>query len=335
MNHPRTASFQPAAANLPSLSSRTRHLLSRLLGIRRPDLLLARRLGALLSDRRYLAIGHRLYFGAWPDYEHPRTINEHIHAYMLRCRSPLLHIAADKALTRDHVARTVGRQYLVPTLGLWPDVASIPIRTLPRPCVLKPTVGSGQVLFLRTGEEINLCQTRLTLQRWLDTEYSRMNREWCYDRLRGKIIAETLLTDGHGDVPADYKLYVIGGAVRFIQVDRGRFRQHTRNLYDTDWQLLSARLSLQNHPPDPRPACLAEMIDITLRLAQCFEFLRVDCYIVDGRLYVGELTNYPGAGFERFIPHAYALELGALWPISGRTKAERIPPRPRPAPTPR
>jgi hypothetical protein len=310
MGPPLTAPFVHATA---ALSSRFRHLLSRIAGIRRPDLLLARRLGALLSDRRYLSLGYRIYFGAWPDYDRPRTINEHIHAYMLQCRSPLLHIAADKALTRDYVARTIGLQYLVPMLGLWPDAARVPIESLPRPCVLKPTVGSGQVLFLRAGESLNLCQTRLTLQRWLDTEYGRMNREWCYDRLPGKIIAETLLTDDQGGVPADYKLYVIGGAVRFIQVDRGRFCRHTRNLYDTDWQLLPARLSLENHAPDPRPTCLDEMIGITLRLAQCFEFLRVDCYVVGGRLYVGELTNYPGAGFERFIPHAYALELGGHW----------------------
>ncbi|MEY2876066.1 MAG: hypothetical protein RLZZ373_3437 [Pseudomonadota bacterium] len=327
---PTTSSPAPAR-----LLSRARHLVSRLLRIRRPDLLLARRLGARLSDRHYLAIGYRLYFGEWPDYDRPRTVNEHIHAYMLRCRSPLLHIAADKALTRDHVARTIGRQYLVPALGLWADAASVPVDSLPRPCVLKPTVGSGQVLFLQPGGDINRCQIRLTLQRWLTTEYSRVNREWCYDRLRGKIIAETLLADEHGDVPADYKLYVIGGAVRFIQVDRGRFGHHTRNLYDTDWRLLPARLSLENHAPDPCPDCLAEMVDITLRLARCFEFLRVDCYIVGGRLYVGELTNYPGAGFERFIPHAFALELGAHWSVSGPMQAERIPPRPRPAPTPR
>jgi hypothetical protein len=340
MDRPHPAPIQRAAAPRsarPPLAARLRHVLSRLRGIRRPDLLLARRLGTRLSDRRYLAIGHRLYFGAWPDYDHPRTINEHIHAYMLRCRSPLLHIAADKALTREHVARTIGPRYLVPMIGLWPDAAQVPIEALPRPCVLKPTVGSGQVLFLRAGDQVNPCQIRLTLQRWLDMDYGRMNREWCYDGLRGQVIAETLLADDQGGVPADYKLYVIGGAVRFIQVDRGRFCRHTRNLYDTDWQLLPARLSLENHAPDPRPACLAEMIGITLRLARCFEFLRVDCYVVGGRLYVGELTNYPGAGFERFIPHAFALELGAHWrrpPVSG-PQAGRTPIPPTPAQTPR
>jgi TupA-like ATPgrasp len=305
----------PAATSSPpiGLGARLRYLARRIARIRRPDLLLARRLGTWLSDRRYLAIGYRLYFGVWPDYDRPRNFNEHVHAYMLRCRSPLLHVAADKALTREHVARTVGPQYLVPALGLWTHAAAVPLETLPRPCVLKPTVGSGQVLFLRPGEDADPVQLRLTLQRWLDSEYGRMNREWCYDRLRGKVIAETLLVDEHGSVPADYKLYVVGGAVRFIQVDRGRFCRHTRNLYDTDWQLLPVRLTLPNHAPDPRPAPLAEMIEITQRLAQDFEFLRVDCYVVDSRVYVGELTNYPGAGFERFIPQSFAVELGGHW----------------------
>jgi hypothetical protein len=34
---------------------------------------------------------------------------------------------------------------------------------------------------------------------------------------------------------------------------------------------------------------------------------------VDSRVYVGELTNYPGAGFERFIPQSFAVELGGHW----------------------
>jgi hypothetical protein len=121
-----------------------------------------------------------------------------------------------------------------------------------------------------------------------------------------------MLGDGR-ELPADYKLYVIGGQVRFIQVDRGRFGRHTRNLYDPQWRLLKERLTLPNHAPDPRPSRLEEMIDITLRLAEPFEFLRVDCYVQEDRLYIGELTNYPGAGFERFIPHRFALELGAHW----------------------
>jgi TupA-like ATPgrasp len=296
----------------PSTLTRLRHFRRRLAGVRRPDLWLARRLGRVLDDRTYLALGHLFYFGRWPDYDRPRTVNEHIQAYMLRCRDPLLQMAADKAATRDWVARRIGAQYLVPLIGLWDDARDVPLETLPRPCVVKTTVGSGQVWFLRPDTPLDADDLRCALDRWLHTDFSRLSREWCYRGLRNRVIVEAMLGDGTA-LPADYKLYVIGGQVRFIQVDRGRFGHHTRNLYNADWRLLEERLSLPNHAPDPRPACLAEMLDITHRLAEPFEFLRVDCYVVGERLYVGELTNYPGAGFERFIPHRYAVELGALW----------------------
>jgi hypothetical protein len=109
------------------------------------------------------------------------------------------------------------------------------------------------------------------------------------------------------------KAYVIGGQVRFIQVDRGRFARHTRNLYSPDWQLLPVRLSLDNHAPDPKPPCLDELLHVAQVLAEPFEFLRVDFYVHRARLYVGELTNYPGAGFERFIPASFDEELNSHW----------------------
>jgi hypothetical protein len=304
--------------------ARARHLLRRLAGIRRPDLLVARRIGRLLPDRLYLALGHLFYFGRWPNYTHPRSLNEHIHAYMLRCRSPLLHIAADKLATREHVARVLGEQYLVPLIGAWDSADTVPLKTLPRPCVVKTTVGSGQVWFLKPGVYTDLCELRQHLRRWLATDFSSLSREWCYRGLPNRVIAEEMLVgeagaqgaeQAEGALPADYKFYVIGGAVRFIQVDRGRFAAHTRNLYDTGWRLLEERLTLENHPADPRPPRLQEMIDLTQRLAEPFEFLRVDWYVVGERIYIGELTNYPGAGFERFIPPSYALELGSHWRV--------------------
>lgn len=310
-----------AVSPLP-LGTRLRHFARRLAGIRRPDLWLARRIGRVLDDRRYLAFGHLFYFGRWPDYDRPRTINEQIQAYMLRCRDPLLQIAADKAATRDWVTERIGAQYLVPLVGVWDHAADVPLATLPRPCVVKTTVGSGQVWFLKPGATVDLDDLRCALDRWLHTDFSQLSREWCYRGLRNRVIVEAMLGDGT-TLPADYKLYVIGGRVRFIQVDRGRFGQHTRNLYSPEWRLLEERLSLVNHAADPRPACLDEMLDITHRLAEPFEFLRVDCYVVGDRLYVGELTNYPGAGFERFIPHRYAVELGALW-----TARDTPPPAP-------
>lgn len=50
------------------------------------------------------------------------------------------------------------------------------------------------------------------------------------------------------------------------------------------------------------PPNFGDMLDIARRLAADFEVVRVDMYNVDGRIYVGELTNYPQAGIAPFEP---------------------------------
>jgi hypothetical protein len=295
--------------------ARSLELFDRIAGLRRPDLYAARLFGRVLPDKLYLAIGHRLYFGTWPDYEAPRTLNEHIHEYMLRCRAPILKVAADKGATRRYVEQRIGARYLVPCHGVWSHAEDVPLEDLPRPAVLKPTVGSGSVVFLPISGGPSAERVRARMRRWLGRDYSRMHREWSYTGLPCSIIAERMLLDADGSIPPDYKAYVIGGKVRFVQVDRGRFATHTRNLYSPDWKLLPVRLTIQNHEPDERPKRLEEMIAIAEALAAPFEFLRVDCYLVNGDLYVGELTNTPGAGFEKFIPASFAEEFGSYWVV--------------------
>ncbi len=265
-------------------------------------------------DRVYLTLGHLIYFGRWPNYRNPVTFNEHIQEYMLRCRDPLLRTAADKLACRDYIARTVGPRYAVPLIGVWDDADAVPLDTLPRPCVLKPNASSGAVILLKAGDvEVDKDTLRAMMRRWLRQDYYRLHREWCYRGLPRRIIAEKMLLGPNDQPPTDYKAYVIGGSVRYFHVDRDRFTHHTRNLYARDWTLMPLRWTLENHPPEPAPAPLAEMIEVAEELARPFEFLRVDLYVVKNRVYVGELTNYPGAGFEKFIPGDYAKVAGAWW----------------------
>jgi hypothetical protein len=274
----------------------------------------ARRLIDPLPDRVYLTLGHLFYFGRWPNYAEPRTINEHIQEYMMRCRDPLLRVAADKVACRDYVAAKAGAEYLVPMLGVWDSADEVPLETLARPCVLKPTASSGAVMILRPGDNIDPKEVRRVLRGWLKRDYSRLHREWCYAGLPRRLMAEEMVMDDSGETaPLDYKAYVIGGAVRYFHLDRGRFTHHTRNLYYPDWTLMPARWSLHGHPPDPAPPRLAEMVALAEHLARPFEFLRVDLFAVGSKIYVGELTNYPGAGFEKFIPGEYADIAGAYW----------------------
>src|SRR4029077_5427896 len=106
---------------------------------------------------------------------------------------------------------------------------------------------------------------------------------------------------------------VIGGRVRYFQVDGGRFTRPTRNLYGPDWQVLPAPTTLPRPPPDAAPQRLPHLVEMAERLATPFEFMRVDFYVLGDRVLVGELTHSPGAGFGRYYPPQVSEQLAAHW----------------------
>jgi hypothetical protein len=300
----------------------------RVRSVKSPGLYIARILGRPLPDRLYLRLGHRAFFGFWPDFDNPRTLGEHIMSLMLRCRDPILKIAADKVSTREYVAQHLGPEYVVPSYGVWDRADDVPLHTLPRPCVLKPSAASGRVAFLRTGVDADLDELRATLRRWLKRDYSRHGREWAYEGIKQRVLVEQMLLGPDGEPPADYKLWVIGKKVRMVTVDRDRFTRRTRNVYSADWQRLDVtQYPCTGHPTDPRPKQLARMIEVAEQLAAPFEFLRVDLYLNgDDALYVGELTATPGGGYERFEPASFERELASHWPpVEGVAAAGSAP----------
>jgi hypothetical protein len=280
---------------------------------------LLRTLGRPLPDSLYMRVAHWIYFRRWPDFDHPRTLQEHIQAYVLRTRDPALVMLADKVAVRDYITRTLGSsEHNVPLLGCWSHEDEVPLAALPYPVVLKPSHLSGRVLLLARHRASEEPKHRARLHSWLHKDHSRINREWFYASVPPRVLAEPLLRDEHGDVPPDIKAYVIGGRVRYFQVDSGRFTRPTRNLYGPDWSLLPARTSLPRHPVDPRPAMLPMLVEFAERLAAPFEFLRVDFYVLGDRVLVGELTSSPGAGFGRYYPKSFGETLGSYWVLGRR-----------------
>ena len=61
----------------------------------------------------------------------------------------------------------------------------------------------------------------------------------------------------------------------------------------------------------PKPQNYDKMIKISELLSKDIIFVRVDFYETNGRLYFGELTFFPGSGFEEFTPKHYDYLLGS------------------------
>ncbi|HBL8822676.1 TPA: hypothetical protein LTW40_003387, partial [Enterobacter hormaechei] len=51
--------------------------------------------------------------------------------------------------------------------------------------------------------------------------------------------------------------------------------------------------------------------DLAELLAKPFPFVRVDFYLVDSKIFFGELTFHPTSGFGRFYPSYYDFKYGS------------------------
>jgi hypothetical protein len=58
-----------------------------------------------------------------------------------------------------------------------------------------------------------------------------------------------------------------------------------------------------------KPKNYHTMLALAEELSQPFDFVRVDLYNIDGKIYFGELTHYPRSGYTD-IPYEFDLRLG-------------------------
>ena len=69
-----------------------------------------------------------------------------------------------------------------------------------------------------------------------------------------------------------------------------------------------------------RPSNLKDLVSIAEALSGGIDFVRVDLYNVEGRVYFGEMTNYPSAGRGHYSPESFNLELGNFLKLDDTSK---------------
>ena len=178
---------------------------------------------------------------------------------------------------------------------------TIPFDTLPDRFVIKPTHGCGWVEAVTDKSKIDQEAIIRTCNNWLSQNFYKVNREWAYKDIRPRNIVEEFIDDGHGLSPIDYKLYVYEGETAFIQIHTGRFVTHLSDFYNLKWEKLPISLAEQNtNSILSRPTHFDEMLAAANALGKDMDFVRIDFYDTDNKLYIGEITTTPDAGMETF-----------------------------------
>jgi len=262
------------------------------------------------------------------DLDNPQSFNQKINWKKIHDRNPLLPIVADKYRVRDYLRNVLGveeaEKILIPLLYVTDNPETIPFDDLPDEYIIKANHGSGTNIIVERDKPIDRRQIIAQCKGWLNQSYGQVKHEWAYQNFDRKILIEQLLRDENGGIPRDYKFHMLNTECRMVQVNQGNFADknaRSLTLFDKQWSRYDV---FWEYPPaDPAdqvtaPSNLDSMYLLAERLSQPFDYIRVDLYSINGKIFFGELTNYPTSGMAFVRPMTFDFDLGSKWNLIPR-----------------
>lgn len=254
--------------------------------------------------------------GYFPNVKNPKTLNEKIIWLALNYKNPDIRIASDKSTAKEWASDRIGKEHIIPKIGIYEDVNDIDFCSLPDRFVAKLNCGWGadKIMIVRDKSKLDIDKTKAVLSSWLYPWNSYYYFNMCITderKDRMNIVIEEFLDAGDGAAPDDFKFYCCNGEPKFALVvgDRSSPKQ-TRSFVDMNWNVLPfARKGKPIANYVEIPECLDEMKELARKLSKGFPFVRVDFYQVNGKVYLGEMTFTPGM-FLAFTSKEWDRKLG-------------------------
>lgn len=251
-------------------------------------------LQTILKEKYEKLMGYTL------NYENPKTFTEKIQYMKIYDSTPIKTKLADKYTVREWITNKIGSKYLIPLIGVWDRFEDINFSELPDAFCLKTNHGSGMNLIVKSKNEMDIKKAKNLFEWWMQRPFWACTIEPQYRYMPRKLIAEKYIEELDGGL-YDYKIHCFHGQPVFIQCIGDRdLEKHTgyQMNYDADWN--EKEWIFEDYPAFPyrvsKPQCLSEMLHIAKELSADFDYVRVDLYEVNGKVYFGEMTFTPGSG---------------------------------------
>lgn len=246
--------------------------------------------------------------------ETPKSFNEKLQWLKLHDHNSIYTTMVDKSSVKEYVASIIGESYIIPTLGVWDCFENIDFDSLPNKFVLKCTHDSGVQVLVQDKSLLDFEAARKKINYSLRNNYYYIGREWPYKNVKPRIIAEKYMEENGQKGLSDYKIHCFNGEPKVILVCKDRFfkKGMTEDFFDIKWHHLPVKRIIYGNSYEHihKPVALDEMIDLSRKLSKNMPFLRTDLYVINGKIFFGELTFYPASGFERFLPDSFDYEMG-------------------------
>ena len=266
-----------------------------------------------MPDDEYLRRMFKAKLGYELDLDSPKTFNEKLQWLKIHDHNPVYTNLVDKYEVKEYVASIIGKEYIIPTLGLWSRFDDIDFDSLPNQFVIKCTHDSGGLVIVKDKKLLNINDAKKKIESALKRNYYYYGREWPYKNVKPRIIVEEYMHNNQCAELIDYKFMCFNGEVKysFVCTDRYSLPGVHTTFFDREWNMMPF---IWHYPKREtgisKPQCYDEMIYLAEKLSTGFQFTRIDFYEVDGKIKFSEFTFYPGSGFEEFTPTEWDYIIG-------------------------
>lgn len=279
-------------------------------------------LGVLLTEEKKIEILQETFLsrvGYELNLDAPKTFNEKVMWTKLYYQNPLITTCCDKFAVKEYVKQILGEDYFVPTIASWDDPDDIDFDSLPDQFVLKVNWSSGYNIIVKDKSELDFESTRETLKKWMKPDRNSYYQffNWGFKYVKPVVYAEEYLEQIDGQL-YDYKFHCFNGKAEVLLIATDRLKESTVafDFFDMDFNPLPfTRGGRRSDKLPEKPALYDEMVRCAEILAEPFPFVRIDFYEVSGRIYLGEMTFYPGGGLLAFEPVEWDQKLGDLFKL--------------------
>ena len=266
----------------------------------------------VMNDKRFLKLVYYRKTKRELDLENPKTFNEKLNWLKLYDRNPTYTTMVDKYASKRIMREMIGEEYVVPAIGgPWYSFDEIDFDALPERFVLKTNHDSGGVVLCNDKASFDKKKARVFLRKHLKRNYYWQSREWPYKNIRPCIFAEEYLDDGSGDAICDYKFFCFNGEPKIMYLSRDKAEEPRTDFFDMEYHHLDMQMRDPNADiPPEKPERFEEMKQLARIISQNIPHVRVDFFMVGGKLYIGETTFFHCAGFVSVKPESWNITMG-------------------------
>lgn len=281
-----------------------------------------KKISHLIPDKMFLKMLYKANYGKKLNLKNPQGFNEKLQWLKLYARDPKYSALVDKYEVKEIMKREMGEEFVIPTYGVWDRFDDIDFDALPEQFVLKCTHDSGSVAICRDKATFDIAKAREKIENNMKKHIYWNFREWPYKNVKPRILAEAYMEDAGSTELIDYKFYCFNGVPKFLYVSQGLSKKETATIsfLTLDWQFAPyERCDFRPLTVLPeKPKTFDKMVEFAEKLSAGMEFLRVDLYEINGKLYFSELTFSPCAGFMPFRNPEHDLEVGQMLKLPDR-----------------